>query len=111
LHLYRLLFWAVRIDSLPTRAIRTILCWSSGKFGRLHFADVQALRLKEIIWQRNRYHSLRQPETQWVYVGGPRYNGFNGKIQWVQIDIDAVAKDADHMIGAEERFNLAIARQ
>jgi hypothetical protein len=29
----------------------------------------------------------------------------------VQIDIDAAAKDADHMIGAEERFNLAMARQ
>jgi hypothetical protein len=29
----------------------------------------------------------------------------------VQIDIDAAAKDADHMIGAEERFKLAMARQ
>jgi Sulfatase len=42
---------------------------------------------------------------------GPRGNEFNGKIKWVQIDIDVAAKDADHMIGAEERFNLAMARQ
>jgi len=42
---------------------------------------------------------------------GPRGNEFNGKIKWVQIDIDAAAQDTDHMIGAEERFNLAMARQ
>jgi hypothetical protein len=28
----------------------------------------------------------------------------------VQIDIDAAAKDADHTIGAEERFQLAMGR-
>jgi len=42
---------------------------------------------------------------------GPRGNAFSGKIAWVQIDIDAAAKDVDHMIGAEERFRLAMARQ
>jgi len=42
---------------------------------------------------------------------GPKGNAFNGKVQWVQIDVDAAAKDADHLIGAEERFNLAMARQ
>jgi len=42
---------------------------------------------------------------------GSHSNEFTGKIKWVQIDIDAAAKDADHMIGAEERFNLAMARQ
>jgi hypothetical protein len=42
---------------------------------------------------------------------GPRGNAFNGKINWVQIDIDAAAKDLDHLIGAEERFQLAMARQ
>ena len=36
---------------------------------------------------------------------------FNGKIHWVQIDIDAAAKDLDHKIGAEERFMVAMARQ
>jgi len=30
----------------------------------------------------------------------------------MQIDVDAAAaKDVDHMIGAEERFHLAMARQ
>jgi arylsulfatase len=29
----------------------------------------------------------------------------------VQIDIDEAAKDVDHMIGAEERFMIAMARQ
>jgi arylsulfatase len=42
---------------------------------------------------------------------GPRGNEFNGKVNWVQIDIDAAAKDVDHKIGAEERFQLAMARQ
>jgi arylsulfatase len=32
-------------------------------------------------------------------------------VKWVQIDIDAAATDVDHMIGAEERFQLAVARQ
>jgi hypothetical protein len=41
----------------------------------------------------------------------PRDNAFTGKIKWVQIDIDPATKDADHLIGAEERFNLAMARQ
>jgi arylsulfatase len=34
---------------------------------------------------------------------GPKDNPFNGKVQWVQIDVDAAAADADHMVGAEER--------
>ena len=42
---------------------------------------------------------------------GPRDNAFSGNVNWVQIDIDAAAKDVDHMIGAEERFHLAMARQ
>ena len=41
----------------------------------------------------------------------PRENAFTGTIKWVQIDIDAAAKDVDHRIGAEERFQLAMARQ
>jgi arylsulfatase len=36
---------------------------------------------------------------------------FTGKINWVQIDVDAAAKDMDHKIGAEERFMVAMARQ
>ena len=42
---------------------------------------------------------------------GPGGNEFSGKINWVQIDVDAAAKDTDHMIGAEERFMVAMARQ
>jgi arylsulfatase len=42
---------------------------------------------------------------------GPKDNAFNGRINWVQIDIDAAAKDLDHMVGAEERFMIAMARQ
>jgi arylsulfatase A-like enzyme len=42
---------------------------------------------------------------------GPRGNAFSGKVKWVQIDIDAAAKDVDHMVSAEERFQLAMARQ
>jgi arylsulfatase len=38
-------------------------------------------------------------------------NEFNGRIHWVRIDVDAAAKDVDHRIGAEERFQLALARQ
>jgi arylsulfatase A-like enzyme len=42
---------------------------------------------------------------------GPRGNDFNGKVHWVEIDVDQAAKDADHMIGAEERFKIAMTRQ
>jgi len=42
---------------------------------------------------------------------GPRGNEFNGKVNWVQIDIDSAAKNVDHMIGADERFMVAMARQ
>jgi arylsulfatase len=36
---------------------------------------------------------------------------FTGRIDWVQIDIDAAAANADHLISAEERLRLAMARQ
>jgi arylsulfatase len=42
---------------------------------------------------------------------GARGNEFNGTVTWVQIDIDAAAKDVDHLIGAEERFRFAMTRQ
>jgi arylsulfatase A-like enzyme len=42
---------------------------------------------------------------------GPQDNTFNGKIRWVQIDIDAAAENVDHMIAAERRFQVAMARQ
>lgn len=36
---------------------------------------------------------------------------FTGRIEWVQIDIDAAAADEDHLINPEERLHLAMARQ
>ncbi len=36
---------------------------------------------------------------------------FNGRIRWVQIDIDEAAEDLDHLITAEERLKIAMARQ
>jgi arylsulfatase len=36
---------------------------------------------------------------------------FNGKINWVQIDLGDDAKDADHYIDHEERLRVAMARQ
>ena len=41
---------------------------------------------------------------------GPRDNGFTGEVNWVRIDIDAAAEDVDHLIDAERRFQLAMAR-
>jgi arylsulfatase len=40
-----------------------------------------------------------------------RGNDFTGTVRWVQIDIDASARDVDHMIGAEERVQLVLAKQ
>lgn len=36
---------------------------------------------------------------------------FTGRIDWVQIDVDAAAADADHLITPEERLKIAMARQ
>ena len=36
---------------------------------------------------------------------------FNGKINWVQIDLGEDAEDADHFIDPDERFRIAMARQ
>jgi hypothetical protein len=41
---------------------------------------------------------------------GPRDNEFTGKVNWVQIDVDP-AEDIDHLIHAEERFHLVVAKQ
>jgi len=42
---------------------------------------------------------------------GPRGNEFIGKVNWVRIDIDAAAKDVDHLIAPEERFKALMAKQ
>ena len=36
---------------------------------------------------------------------------FTGKVNWVQIDVDEAAEDLDHLISAEERLRIAMARQ
>ena len=42
---------------------------------------------------------------------GPRDSEFTGRVLWVQIDVDAAAEDTDHLITAEERLRVAMARQ
>jgi arylsulfatase len=41
----------------------------------------------------------------------PEESVFNGTVNWVQIDIDESAMDADHMLSPEERLRVAMARQ
>jgi arylsulfatase A-like enzyme len=36
---------------------------------------------------------------------------FTGKVEWVQIDIDEAAENNDHLITAEDRWRIAMARQ
>src|SRR5262249_8560883 len=36
---------------------------------------------------------------------------FNGNVNWVEIDLGADAKDADHMISPQERLHIAMALQ
>jgi arylsulfatase len=42
---------------------------------------------------------------------GPKDNEFNGRVDWVQFDIDESAEDDDHLVTPEERFKVAMARQ
>lgn len=42
---------------------------------------------------------------------GPKGNAFNGRINWVELDVDKAALDADHVLTAEERFRVALALQ
>jgi arylsulfatase len=41
----------------------------------------------------------------------PATSAFTGRVRWVQIDLGADAEDADHLITAEERLRVAMARQ
>jgi arylsulfatase len=36
---------------------------------------------------------------------------FNGRVRWVQLDVDKAAEDLDHLITPEERLRIAMARQ
>ena len=42
---------------------------------------------------------------------GPKDSEFTGTVRWVQLDIDAAAEDTDHLISADERLRVAMARQ
>ena len=42
---------------------------------------------------------------------GTKDSEFTGDVRWVQLDIDASAEDADHLITPEERLRVAMARQ
>jgi arylsulfatase A-like enzyme len=42
---------------------------------------------------------------------GPRESRFTGRVRWVEIDLGDDAQDADHLITAEERLSIAMARQ
>jgi arylsulfatase len=42
---------------------------------------------------------------------GSKDSGFTGRVQWVQLDIDAAAEDVDHLISPEELLRVAMARQ
>jgi arylsulfatase len=42
---------------------------------------------------------------------GPDDNAFTGRVNWVQIDLGDGAEDADHLVDADERVKLAMARQ
>jgi arylsulfatase len=42
---------------------------------------------------------------------GPKETAFTGRVNWVQLDIDAAAEDLDHLITPEERLRIAMARQ
>jgi arylsulfatase len=42
---------------------------------------------------------------------GPKDSEFTGQVIWVQIDIDEAAEDLDHLITAEERLRMAMARK
>ena len=41
----------------------------------------------------------------------PEESIFTGAVNWVQIDVDEAAADADHLISPEERLRVAMARQ
>jgi hypothetical protein len=42
---------------------------------------------------------------------GSAGNEFTGRVAWVEIDIDQSAADTDHLMGPQERYRIAMARQ
>ena len=42
---------------------------------------------------------------------GPKTSAFTGRVRWVEIDLGEDAEDLDHLITAEERLRIVMARQ
>ena len=42
---------------------------------------------------------------------GPKDSAFTGRVRWIEIDLGEDAEDLDHLITAEERLRIAMARQ
>jgi len=42
---------------------------------------------------------------------GPKDSQFNGRIEWVEIDLRADGRNADRLIRPEDRFRVAMAKQ
>jgi hypothetical protein len=42
---------------------------------------------------------------------GPKDSVFTGRVRWIEIDLGEDAEDLDHLITAEERLRIAMARQ
>ena len=40
---------------------------------------------------------------------GPKGNAFSGQVNWVELDVDKDALDADHILTGTERFRVAMA--
>jgi hypothetical protein len=61
--------------------------------------------------RRESNQSGTKPALEWRerFCYGPTGNQFTGQGNWVQIDLGD--DDHDHLITAEDKFNLAMARQ
>jgi hypothetical protein len=46
-----------------------------------------------------------------IYDYPTPHGKFSGEVNWVQIDVDKDAEDADHVISPEERLRVAMAIQ
>ncbi len=117
-------FSAVGESTLPARKhqVRMEFVYEGGGLGKAGTATlyVDGKKVGEGRIERTHAFLFSMDETMDVGrdVGGSvstdydaKGSEFNGTINWVQIDVDAAAKDMDHKIGAEERFMVAMARQ
>jgi arylsulfatase len=41
----------------------------------------------------------------------PKDSRFNGRIHWIELDLDEDGRDADHLVTPEERLRIAMTRQ